>query len=172
MRKRTTAIVSLFCVLAQLLAPAFPYGLRLTFLAPPLVASYHRLSFSSCLWLSFTGGLLVDLLGGAGRLGFVPLTYCLSTLFLYRYRHHFFQNSLTTIPLLSALFGCLVTLFQMFLLLPPQGLSAVTLQWVLTDLVIMSISDGIWAAVGFALPMRFLSLRSHTAGPYRMPRPQ
>jgi hypothetical protein len=164
-RRQRPTLATALCLAAALFSGGMRGWLHLTFLAPPLTSAYYRFSLQTCLWLSFAAGLLVDLLNGDGRLGLPSLIYCLATGCLYRVRSKLSIDKATSIPILSALFGLLMTLFRSALLWRVEAIqNLLSPSYILTDLILMPLADGLYAWLCFVLPLG--------ASSPRLPRPQ
>jgi hypothetical protein len=134
----------------------FPF-LRLTFLAPLLVLLFYRLSWYLIAWVAVGAGVLMDLLSADGQFGLYALIYTLTASLLYPLKHHFFEEKLTTLPLLSSFFGLLSSL--LFSIVGSLFERPLTLswQWIVTDLFLLPIADGCYAFVWVLLPLFYLS---------------
>lgn len=139
-----------FC-LAMTLPLFFPFC-HLLYFAPFLVLCFYRYSFVGCLWWSLICGFVVDLFSVETRLGTYAMNYCLTTLCLYRYRFHFFEDRWSTLPVMTFSFTCLSTLIQItifYLISKPFVLSW---EWVMNDFFLIPLQVAIYAIVAFILP--------------------
>ncbi|WP_068468408.1 rod shape-determining protein MreD [Candidatus Protochlamydia phocaeensis] len=142
-------------LLAFVLFPLFP-SLRLTFFAPFLIISFYRQHKINCLWLAILCGFVLDLFSTQTRIGFYALTYCLTVELLYSSKRHFFEDSLSTIPLMTFFFAILATLLQTVLLyIFGQGL-ILSWQWAKNDLFWMPLQDALFAGLAFSFPSLLL----------------
>lgn len=148
--------VFLYALLPVLTFPIFfPYW-RLTFFAPFLILAYYKKTYISCLWLSILCGLIIDLLSAHTPLGIHSINYCLTTWLLYKQKHHFFEDSLTTLPILAFLFSAFSTLLQSPLMDFIGHPSLISWSWFKIDLIKMSLWDAFYAFVCFTIPSLFL----------------
>lgn len=153
-----------FLFFALLLPPLLPM-LHLLFFAPFLAYLFYQQEQIPCLWFSLLCGLCIDLLSSQTRLGTYALNYCLTTLILYRYKKHFFEDSLSTIPLMTGFFTFTSILIQIVLL---YGLRLgfhvhLTWSWFKEDLLGTMIVNMLYAGISFTLP----SLCFHKKTPRR-----
>jgi hypothetical protein len=155
-KKQILIATALAIVPALLQGPLFPF-LRLTFLSPLLVLLFYRLSWHLATWVAVAGGVLMDLLSADGQFGLHALIYAMTAFLLYPLRHHFFEEKLTTIPLLSSFFGLLSALLFSIVGSLFERPITLSLTWIATDLLILPIADGCWAFVWFLLPLFYLS---------------
>ena len=142
--------------------PAFFPGLHLLYFAPFLAASFYRQNKFTCLWLAILCGLLLDLFSSQTRLGFYALSYFLTVEFLYKQQRHFFEDSMTTLPLMTFLLSTTVTLIQVFLLyIFDQGIP-LSWEWFVNDLFWNPLYDTIFATIAFTIPVRSFFRRPPT----------
>ncbi len=130
---------------------------------------YSNYSLLTCLWLSLLCGLCVDLLAFQTTLGTYALIYCLTTLFLYRSRLHFFEQRLSTLPIMTFSFAFLCALIQLLLYygmgkkmhLSGGGFGDLSgnllWEWIMSDLVQMPLCDALYALLAFSGPTHLFS---------------
>ncbi len=131
----------------------FPY-LHLSFFAPFLALTYHATTLSKALWISLACGLILDLISSEFRFGLSTLTFVLATLLLYAQKKHFFEDKPVALSLFTAAIAAVLTLLQFILVhLFDRGIpfSALT---IVTDVIFMSVVDGLYAFLWFTCPMR------------------
>ena len=133
-------------------APIIFPGLHLLYFAPFICSVYYSKSYSSALWVSLFCGLVLDLLSAPLRFGLHALNFTLTSAFLYSWKQHFFEDQPTTLPILTFLFSVVSTLIQIVLLYTFESRVALSLQWVITDLVAMPGTDALYAFICFSLP--------------------
>ncbi len=152
-------LVTTVAIMPTLYAP-YPVN----FLAPLIVFLYYRLPYDLSLWASCGAGLLMDILATDGHFGIYALSYTITTALLYHRKKHFFEESLVSLPALTASFSALSTLFL--------GAGKWSLLWILTDVLILPLIDGAWAFVAFTIPLWLIFRGPRIQRPYRMPRPK
>ncbi len=131
----------------------FPY-LHLSFFAPFLALTYHAATLSKSLWLSLVCGVILDLLSSEFRFGLHTLTFVLATLVLYAHKRHFFEDKPLALSIFTAIISTILTLLQFILVhLFDRGIAFSTLT-VLTDVIFMSLVDGLYAFLWFTCPLR------------------
>jgi len=150
----------LFALLLTLLSPAFAPSFNLQFFVPVLILSYYRKPLVACLWLSLCCGLILDLLASDHRLGLHALNYCLITLVLYNQKRNFFEDSLTTLPIMTLFFSVLSTGLQVILLVLFEKGLPLTIGWVATDLILLPLCDALYGFIFFTIPFSFKLLKA------------
>jgi hypothetical protein len=170
--KRERVAALLLTLLPTLFGQALFPSARITFLAPLLAWLYYRLPMQGALWASFGAGLLLDLLSSDYRLGIFALTYTSTTLLLYTQKRHFYAQRWSTLPILTWLFSLVATLIQVTLLaIVDEGLR-ITWRWAISDLMVYPLLDGLWAFIGFTLPLKLIQWRRPVRRTYRLKRPK
>jgi hypothetical protein len=101
-------------------------------------------------------GLCIDLLSSQMPLGFFSLNYVLTVEFLYPYKKHYFQENLTTLPILTWAFAIISTLLQVVLFYCFGHAITLNWHWFKNDLVQMPLWDALYAFLCFAFPASFL----------------
>lgn len=151
------SILFLYTLSLTIILPSLLPDLPLLFFAPFLVSAFYQQNKMRCLWLALVCGLIIDLLSSQMRFGFYALNYILTVELLYGYKYHFFEDHLTTLPLLTCIFTVLLTAIHLLLLyLFGYGIIP-TWTWVKNDLILMPLYDGLYAFIAFSLPTLFLS---------------
>lgn len=130
--------------------------MRLFFFAPYLIFLVYRLPLASLLWVASGIGLLLDVTSNGLPLGFYALLYASSVALIYPQRRHFFVDKLSTLPVVTFLLSCLISLLQVPLLFLSGFSPHVSWRWVMTDVVGMGLADGLYALVWFAVPLALL----------------
>lgn len=136
-----------------LFAPILFPGLHLLYFAPFVCCCYYYRSYAASLWISLLCGLIIDLLSAPLRFGLHALNFTLTTAFLYSKKQHFFQDQLSTLPILTFFFSLISTLIQLILLYIFETSLTLSWKWVFTDLLWMPCTDGIYAFICFSLPI-------------------
>lgn len=126
--------------------------MRILFFAPFLVIAYYNQTLRSCLWLSLLCGFLIDLLSSQHRLGLFALNYCLTTLFLYQQKKHFFQDNPTTFPLMTFFFSVLSTSIHIALLMFFGKPLFLTSDFFTQDLIRLPLYDAFYAGIAYTFP--------------------
>jgi len=116
------------------------------------VASFYRQKKINCLWLAFFCGFLIDLFSAQTRLGFYALTYFLTAEILYSQQRNFFEDRLSTLPIMTFLFVIISTLVQIPLLYVFDIGLDLSMEWLKNDLIVNPFYDAIYAAMAFTLP--------------------
>lgn len=129
----------------------FPFWHPLYF-APFLIICCKRRPLPVCLGWACACGLFIDLFSSYTPLGNYCLNYCLSTLCLYRYRWHLFEDRFSTLPLLTSCFACLSFLIQIGMFTITGKSFALSWKIVGDNLLWMPLQDAFYAILAFNLP--------------------
>lgn len=135
-----------------LLAPALAPSWRLFFLIPFLITAIYQKSNLACLWYAFFCGLILDAAISQERFGLYALNYTIAMALLYPQKQHFFADSPSTLPIMTALFSMIATLIQAILMHGLERDLSISWSWLVTDLLIMPLLDGLFAFTLFVLP--------------------
>ena len=128
--------------------------IRLFAFAPLLAVLYNQKTLIYSLWIASLCGVLIDLLSSDMHFGLYALNYCLTTLLIYKQKHHFFDDKPLALSLFTALISFTSTLIQFFLIaISDQGIP-ITWKLALTDLIGMPLIDAIYAYLWFTCPMQ------------------
>lgn len=126
--------------------------LRLTFFAPWIVIVFYRKSLLNALWASVLCGIVIDLLASDTLFGIYACNYALTTWILYSYKRNFFEDNLSTLPMMAYFYSILSTLLQVILLYVFQEGLNISWQWIGTDMLLMPALDACYAFLIFVLP--------------------
>ena len=132
-------------------------NIRLITFAPFLAIAYNRLSFPKTLWLSFGCGLIIDLLSAEQHFGLYALNFVIVSAVLYPQRRHFFEDKSTALSFFTAIIAAVSTILQLVLVHLFDVGMLVSWKTFLSDVVGMSLLDGIYAFLWFTCPMRLYS---------------
>jgi hypothetical protein len=125
---------------------------KFLYFAPFLILAMYQREKIDCLWLAFLCGFCIDLMSFQMRLGFYALNYLLVMEFLYLLKHHFFEDGLYTLPILTGLFSILFVLIHVLLFFLLGHSLILTTSWMQNDLIWMPIYDSFYAFLAFSLP--------------------
>ena len=126
--------------------------LRVSAFTPVIIIAFYSRSFLNCLWMALACGLVLDLLGAQQHLGIYAMTYYLSTLILYNQRRYFFEDQITTLPVMTALFSAISTVVVVLALYLLETGIPISWKWIVFDLIIMSLVDAAYAFLCFQVP--------------------
>ena len=127
-------------------------NLKIMAFAPFISLALLKTPFHQGLWLSCLAGSLMDLIS-SDPMGLHALNYTLCFLLLSKLKKHLLFEDPLHLSLLTLLFSCCSTFFQLFLLflfdrrIPFQG------QWVLVDIFLAPLLDGLFALIWFTAPL-------------------
>ena len=114
---------------------------------------YHRYSLEKCLWISALSGFTIDLFSGDVRLGTHALSLGLTTLLIYKQKHHFFEDKPLALALFTFPISILWTALQ-WTLIPLSGISfTFSPLLILTDLIVMPLADTLYGYLFFCIPL-------------------
>ena len=146
-------------LIAAIVGPTLLSSIPLSYFAPFLVLLFYVRPESSCLWWSLGCGLFIDLVSANLRLGVHAIAYCLTTFLLYKQKQHFFQDRFSTLPLMTFLFSaCSSLICRLLLELFTTGF-ALSLSWMVIDLLLLPVIDAFYGALLFSLPAYLLRRR-------------
>lgn len=159
-------LAGLACTLA---VPVFFPSLKLFYFIPFLVRSFYLKPLKTSLWYAFFIGCILDLLSAHMRLGLFAFNYVATTYFLYGVKRHFFEDSLTTLPVMTFFFSVVSSLLQWgALLLFERQLLPLSLQFLLIDFLLMPFGDSLFALLAFTLPIALFGKPTRKGSDYFM----
>ena len=135
----------------------FPFS-HLIYFAPFLVITFYHFSLRENLWWALLCGFIIDLFSSSTHLGFFALNYCLTTLFLSRYTSYFFEDRLSTLPLMTACFAGLSTLLNTLLLSLMGKQFLFSLEGLFFQIGIIPLQTGLYAILFFILPLKIIKI--------------
>lgn len=141
----------LACLFLWIGTALFPH-FRVWPFAPFLAVLFHRTSFLAALWSSFFCGLSMDLLSSQFSFGLLALSHCITTLFLYGQKRHFFEDKPIAFSLYSALISAFLSLFLILLSSLSDKQIPLTPSLFFSDLLIMPFLDAFYAFLWFTVP--------------------
>lgn len=147
----------------------FP-SLPIHYTAPLLVVLCYQLPLTRCLWWGFGCGLLLDLLSDTSHIGLFATSYTFSTFVLYRLKHYFFADHLSTLPLMTALFSSISTISLLILFRLFEKGFVFHWSFLFTDVLFMPLLDGFFAFTLFILPSLAFGKRMRKGEDYFMKR--
>jgi rod shape-determining protein MreD len=155
MRIKTTAAFWI-SFLIILFGPIFIPKLHLFYFAPYLIICLYTQTRISVLWKAYLCGLILDLLSSSSFFGFSSLNYCLVCWVLYGQKRHFFEDHLSTLPVMTFLFSFLSTLVSCCLFFYCEQSFPFSWSWIATDLFLMPLLDSAYALLVFSLPFQII----------------
>jgi len=126
-------------------------NMKLIYFAPLLIFLFYRLSYISILWISIFLGLFQDVFS-SNFFGINALAYFFSSLFSYNQKKIFNDKpiNLSIFTMLFSLIYSFLLPILFFMLDKKVGLS---IKWLITDMIIFPMIDGIYAFLFFAFPI-------------------
>ena len=140
-------------VMASLFGTLFFPHIRILTFSPFLALTYNRTSLVSSMWIAALCGLILDLTSSELRIGTCALNFCITTLFLYRQKKHFFEDKLLALSLFTALISTVSTIVQLFLSSLFGSAFRLTAKLLFTDLIAMPLVDAVYAFLWFSCPI-------------------
>ena len=138
--------------LLTIYAPFFFPAYKLFFFAPLIIRLFYLRSYHETLWASCLLGIVIDLLSSHVRFGLYALNFTLTSALLYSQRRNFFEDSYSTLPVLTSIYSFVSTIVQILLLTVFENGVAFSWDFVKIDLFLLPILDGLYAFVCFSLP--------------------
>lgn len=139
------------CCLAMII-PLLITSTYLLYFAPFIVLAFYRCPLNRALWWALISGLFIDLFSSQTPLGIYALNYCLATFLLHRYKFHFFEDGLSTLPVMTLFFCFLSNLIQAILLCALGKPFYFSWEWVQSDLFLVPLQTALYAILAFTLP--------------------
>ncbi len=150
--------------LSLLLLPLFFPAWRLFFFAPALIIALYRGSTVAALWKALLCGFIVDLFSSSTFFGVSYLNYALTLALLSRHKYNFFEDNLSTLPLMTFAFSFLSTISGRILSLFFGTWGELSFGSLFTDFLVMPLFDSLFAFLLFSLPFqlskKFRTIRS------------
>lgn len=144
-------VLFLYSFALTLILPTLFPSQRLAYFAPLLIFAIYRYSKTICLWLALLCGLIFDLFSAEMRFGIYALNYTLSVYLLYYFKNYFFEDSLSTIPIMTILFSYISAILLLCLLYALNSQVIGSWEWVKLELIQMPMSNAIYAVLAFTL---------------------
>ncbi len=106
----------------------------------------------SSFWIGSLCGLLIDVLASEARFGVHALSFSVATLFLYHQKKHFSDKPLA-LSLCTFQISLIITLVLFLFAYLSHSSPPLYLKWILSDFLVMSFFDSLYALVWFSCPM-------------------
>lgn len=142
----------LISLLFSLFIPTFFPHITLVYFAPFLVILFFNETFIRALWGAAISGLIIDLLS-SHHFGISSLCYTLTALFLYRQKR-FFKKIASNIAIFSFFAAATYKMLKTVALFIFENGIPISIFWFFTDIVFLSIIDGLYAFIFFAIPIK------------------
>ena len=126
-------------------------GLKLVHFAPFLILLFYQKDFISSLWISALCGLIVDIFS-SNSFGLFALCYTTGSFFLYKEKR-FFNDKAISLSVFTSIYSLIFSLFTPLLFFIFDKKINLSIKWLLTDVIIMPLFDGLYAFMFFALPI-------------------
>ncbi len=146
------ALFFLAALLLTLFSPIFFSSYKVFYFIPFLIRTFYLKSFEESLWISCLCGILLDLLSSNVRFGLHALSYTVTSALLYSQKRNFFEDNLSTLPVLTYLYSFSTTIFQIVLLMILQKGVALSWEFVKIDLGFLPFQDALYSFICFGIP--------------------
>ena len=156
-------------LLLALICPVLFPKLQILFFIPLLAWSLFRHSFSQNLFLALFLGLITDLLTISHDLGFHIFFYILSLTLTRPFKHYFFEDAFSTLPLLATLISAIYTFL---LLVNFVGMKGLSLSIFMSECCVMPLLDGLFTLCMATLPIFIWGKRTRYQAHTYQQRPQ
>lgn len=144
----------LISLLSLLFFPIFFPSLRLLYFLPFLARfCFHKTHFQIVV-LATICGFIVDCLSGSFRMGMHTLPLAATLFLCYPLKGQFFEDTFSTLPLLTFFFSCCHSLMAALFVLLFVGEIHFNGRWFLTDTIEMAVCDALYALLLFAIPFQ------------------
>jgi len=146
-----TKIIFLFfiCCFSMIFLSDF----KLIYFAPLIIFLFYNISFISILWLAALVGFLQDLFS-SNFLGLNAISYLVVSIFLYREKKYFNDKPIN-LSIFTYVFSMIFSILSPILLFVFDKKISLSITWIITDIVLYPMLDGIYAFVFFAMPIVF-----------------
>ncbi len=157
---KSVALRFVFAFVIFILASLFS-RLDVHFFAPPLVMLITMGTLMQTMTTSLIIGCFLDIATHSPRLGFIALSYLLTSYTLYSCKRLLTHDSFVSLPLLTYIFSMLTSLFHIIIaFLFDIPLPSQTAAWIIQDAFLMPLFDVAYAIFVFSLP-HYLFSRYH-----------
>jgi rod shape-determining protein MreD len=129
----------------------FP-NLQIIAFAPFLALFFLNNNFLTSLWISIFAGIIMDLLSTA-TFGIHALNYCLAATVVFRYKR-FFSDSSINLTIYTIILSLAISVIEIVLNAFLYRSINLSFLWIITDIFLMPILDGIYALIFFAVPLK------------------
>lgn len=152
--------LELFCyfsvgLLFTLIFPSL-FSFKIYYFIPFLIRCYYLKSWNTSLIMALGIGFITDLFSAHSRFGLYSANYVITTYFLYGLKRNFFEDHLTTLPVMTLFFSILSTWIHYLLILLLDSTSpSLSFSFILVDFLLMPLMDSLFALFLFALPLFF-----------------
>lgn len=116
LRRRSLYLFFLYGLLGMLIFPAIFTSFSIHYFAPAIIIALYKLRPIRALWFAFFSGLILDLFDNSLKFGLQGMNHTLTAALLLRFRSYFFSDTLSTLPIMTALFCSFSSIFFIFFL--------------------------------------------------------
>ena len=151
-------LLFLYSFFFTLVLPALFPTLKLAYFAPFLIFTFYHSSKSKSIWLALLCGLIFDLLSAQMRFGIYALNYTATTCLLLTIKKYFFEDHLSTLPIMTLIFIYTSAFLQLILTDILTNDSILSWNWFKVELMEIPFYTLIYTIIAFAfLPFFFPS---------------
>lgn len=144
--KKLYAVFSGSLIFAICLPQLFP-KVQIQYLIPYLIVGIYYRPLAFNLWHAAFCGCFLDLFSSEPRFGIHALSYTATLYMVTGLRRQFFEDKLSTLPILTLLFSSISTLIHTLLIAVACQMPTYLQnpQWIMSDLCMMPVIDGVYA---------------------------
>lgn len=147
MRTPSLGFLFILALIAHVCGPLVFPSIRLMAFAPFLALALMRKELLPALWLCSLAGLMLDLTTSNPHFGLFAFSYFVTALATFRFRRHFYEEGLLSLPL----FTILISFFWTLLFLLFGGFTP-NLSSIASNLIVMPLFDALYAFFWFTCP--------------------
>ncbi len=126
---------------------------KFIFFAPILIFLFYNVSFLSILWIAAIFGFIQDLFSSS-FFGINAISYLISSMILYREKKYFNDKPIN-LSIFTVIFSVIFSVLSPILFFIFDKKINLSITWLITDIVLYPLLDGIYAFLFFAMPILF-----------------
>jgi len=148
---KTEILFLLFISIFSMIFFSSVINAKFIFFAPFIIFLFFHLNFISILWISTLLGLFQDLFSSS-FFCINAICYLLVSTILYREKR-FFNDKPINLSIFTTIFAVFYSIINPFLFFIFDKKINLSIKWIITDIVMFPVFDGIYAFLFFALPI-------------------
>lgn len=127
-------------------------SLKLAYFVPYIIFVIYRRDLLLTLLLACLSGLILDLFSAQTRFGLNALEYTLVSYFMYQFKNYFFEDSLSTTPLMTLFFVWTLALLQLLIGYLLGFSPLLSIEWFKIEMIKMPVINALYAFIFFLIP--------------------
>lgn len=128
-------------------------NIKFIFFAPLIIFLFYNISFISILWIAAILGFTQDLFSST-FFGINAISYLVSSIILYREKKYFNDKPIN-LSIFTMVFSIIFSILSPILFFIFDKKINLSITWIITDIIMYPILDGIYAFLFFAMPILF-----------------